>query len=643
MSVSTLAKPVNNFSAALATAHAIADSQLVLATGSGALLGTLAANRVYRVTAVQAPGTAAESVLGIFEATGLTGDTLTGVTAAEGFSDVALSVGVTIQVRITAKYLSELQTALNALEVLSATTVYTTSSNADPAWITSLSGAKVSGNIPGNAASITGTITESQVTGLVSDLAAKAPLASPALTGTPTAPTPLTADNSTKLATTAFVVAQGFAVDSGVVHNTGTETIGGAKTFSTAPVLATLTGILKAATGVLSIASAGTDYLTPTGNGSGLTSLTAANISGTVAIANGGTGQASASAGFNALSPLTTTGDLIYASATNTAARLAGPTSSTKQFLTSTGTGTVAQAPAWSTIAIADITTALGTGIAGGQTITGGTASGNSLTLQGSANSTKGPVIVQGDGSSDIARFVIGGAGSANAGYASFSLSGGNTIQLKITNPLGQGLLILPSGIGIDNITGFSNGGAFNLIANNGTANAYSIKCPNVSNSSFFVSDNSNNIRMDVGASGLVGIGTTAAAALGTLHVRSASGSTSPLVIDTSSSTATAAALPFKANSSTTASRAVAVIDAVWATSTDASRKGRLVLSAADATANREGIRIESDGSNPLLGLFGATAVGKPTVTGSRGGNAALASLLTALANLGAITDSTSA
>jgi hypothetical protein len=36
-------------------------------------------------------------------------------------------------------------------------------------------------------------------------VAALAPLASPALTGTPTAPTPSTADSTTKLATTAFV------------------------------------------------------------------------------------------------------------------------------------------------------------------------------------------------------------------------------------------------------------------------------------------------------------------------------------------------------------------------------------------------------------------------------------------------------
>lgn len=50
-------------------------------------------------------------------------------------------------------------------------------------------------------------IPESQVINLVSDLALKAPLASPALTGTPTAPTATVGTNTTQLATTAFVLA----------------------------------------------------------------------------------------------------------------------------------------------------------------------------------------------------------------------------------------------------------------------------------------------------------------------------------------------------------------------------------------------------------------------------------------------------
>ncbi len=47
-------------------------------------------------------------------------------------------------------------------------------------------------------------VLESDVTGLVADLALKAPLASPGLTGSPTAPTKSALDNSTKIATTAY-------------------------------------------------------------------------------------------------------------------------------------------------------------------------------------------------------------------------------------------------------------------------------------------------------------------------------------------------------------------------------------------------------------------------------------------------------
>lgn len=53
----------------------------------------------------------------------------------------------------------------------------------------------------------------------------RAPLSSPALTGTPTAPTPATGDNSTTIATTAFVKAQGYTNNVGTVQKV-TATIG---------------------------------------------------------------------------------------------------------------------------------------------------------------------------------------------------------------------------------------------------------------------------------------------------------------------------------------------------------------------------------------------------------------------------------
>jgi hypothetical protein len=67
-------------------------------------------------------------------------------------------------------------------------------------------------------------IAETDVTNLVSDLALKAPLASPTFTGDPKAPTPLAGDNDTSIATTAFVTA---AVTAGVVPATATPLMDG--------------------------------------------------------------------------------------------------------------------------------------------------------------------------------------------------------------------------------------------------------------------------------------------------------------------------------------------------------------------------------------------------------------------------------
>jgi hypothetical protein len=70
----------------------------------------------------------------------------------------------------------------------------------------------------------------------------------------------------------------------------------------------------------------GTDVLAPNGSAASLTSFptfnqnttgTASNVTGTVAIANGGTGQTTAVAAFDALSPATTKGDLIVSNGTD--------------------------------------------------------------------------------------------------------------------------------------------------------------------------------------------------------------------------------------------------------------------------------------------------------------------------------------
>jgi hypothetical protein len=99
-------------------------------------------------------------------------------------------------------------------------------------------------------------------------------------------------------------------------------------------------------TGVLQAAGAAPSY--------GAVNLASASyVTGTLAITNGGTGQVTAAAAFDALSPNTTLGDLIYYSTTN--ARVAGNITATKKFLTQTGTGTVSAAPAWGTVTATDV------------------------------------------------------------------------------------------------------------------------------------------------------------------------------------------------------------------------------------------------------------------------------------------------
>ncbi len=92
-----------------------------------------------------------------------------------------------------------------------------------------------------------------------------------------------------------------------------------------------------------------TGDITSTGN--------ATTYAGTVPINRGGTGQTTASTGFNALSPMTTIGDIIYGGTAGTGTRLAGDTSNTRKFLRTQSTAGVANAPAWDTIQAADVPT----------------------------------------------------------------------------------------------------------------------------------------------------------------------------------------------------------------------------------------------------------------------------------------------
>jgi hypothetical protein len=106
---------------------------------------------------------------------------------------------------ITALNASNLASGTVPTAVLgSGTANNTTYLRGDHTWATIVAGVTSVFTRTGAVVAVAGDYTVAQVTGA-------APLASPALTGTPTAPTPATADNSTTIATTAFVHAQGYA------------------------------------------------------------------------------------------------------------------------------------------------------------------------------------------------------------------------------------------------------------------------------------------------------------------------------------------------------------------------------------------------------------------------------------------------
>jgi hypothetical protein len=159
------------------------------------------------------------------------------------------------------------------------------------------------------------------------------------------------------------------------------------------------------------------------------TTGTASNVTGTVAIANGGTGQTTKTAAFNALTPMSTLGDTEYHDGTN-AVRLAGNTSTTKQFLSQTGTGVVSAAPAWSTVTKTDV----GLGNVENTALSTWAGSTNLTTLgtvgTGTWNATTIGVTKGGTGLTSIAALSVPVANTANT-YTTVTGTAGQSIRVN--------------------------------------------------------------------------------------------------------------------------------------------------------------------------------------------------------------------
>lgn len=114
---------------------------------------------------------------------------------------------------------------------------------------------------------------------------------------------------------------------------------------------------------------------------------------GIVPIAAGGTGQATATLGFDALSPMSALGDIIYGGASGTRTRLAGNTTTTLKYLVQTGDGVASAAPVWTQGAFSHL-------------------SGNATVAQGGTNLTSYTIgdILFATGATTLAKLGIGTA-----------------------------------------------------------------------------------------------------------------------------------------------------------------------------------------------------------------------------------------
>ncbi len=245
------------------------------------------------------------------------------------------------------------------------------------------------------------------------------------------------------------------------------ETGSGALVFATSPTLVT-PALGTPASGVMT-------------NVTGLPLTT--GVTGTLPILNGGTGETTANAAFNALNPMTTTGDIIYEASPTTAARLG--IGSTGQVLTVAG-----GIPSWATPAPSTTFSAGTTGF------TPNTATSGAVTLAGTLNVANG-----GTGLTTLASGLIpyGAGTSPFASSATFVFDGTN-LGVGTATPSAKlhvvGNAIVNNGTGSGNSlmvgTSVSNSGTgFNTVDINGLSySALYLKVSDINRFSIFQPSN---------------------------------------------------------------------------------------------------------------------------------------------------------
>ncbi len=291
--------------------------------------------------------------IAIGSTTGTSTTTLQGITngvtqtAGDSSLKLATTAFVTTADNLKANIASPTFTGVPAAPTATAGT--NTTQIATTAFVT----AAISASTGATWGSITGTL--SSQTDLQSALDAKlstataastyAPLASPALTGNPTAPTPSTADNDTSIATTAFVKAQGYLTSAPVTSVAGRT---GAVTLSTSDIsgLGTMATATAADYSTTSVAN-GLYYPLSTNPAGYLTTAPVTSVAGrtgavTLAVADvsGAAPTASPALSGTPTAPTATAGTNTTQIATTAFVTAAIPTNNVKAWVNFNGGGT---------------------------------------------------------------------------------------------------------------------------------------------------------------------------------------------------------------------------------------------------------------------------------------------------------------
>lgn len=172
-----------------------------------------------------------------------------------------------------------------------------------------------------------------------------------------------------------------------------------------------------------------------------------------------------------------TLGDTLYASATNVLSKLAGNTTTTKKFLTQTGTGSASAAPVWATLSPSDINTQYGAFFFDFSTTLSANISNTDTTISvttTSGFSNAGAIVIEaelitytGKTATSFTGCTRGAAGSQNVSHTSGTSVAGAQVATANTSTLLQlNTTTLSNGVTLNTSTqeiSFAIGGTYNL------------------------------------------------------------------------------------------------------------------------------------------------------------------------------------